>query len=593
MAKNRLSKLITATLCFALSITCVSAREYLATKQNYFEGKTDFEDFAVGLAADSTQRYDTTNNGSRKLYELWSVDATKGNLKIAIEETEDKNGDSTKALHFYVDGAAKYGDTDVSVFQPRPDNTAWDAATLGKYYVYKLKFKSGGDGKGYFKADPSNWAACATIDWLTGKADFGRSANTEAFALDEWVDFEFVVDRTGDNDIQYMRFNSSIGEKEFVNTLSSRMTIKNSSPRWLSWIHGNASSENPSLWFDDIEMYYTDYNIFCPLNGATGVEPDDKITLSIEGDIDENTLGTISVTGGGETVGISDISLEDGICTINLDEKMKDFTEYTIDYSNVCSETGLKKKMNAATFSTTGKIDFSVEVASEKMNSNVLSAISNIEKGIIRTTFTAENITNVTAENVILCSKLMKDSEIRGMNYQVQNVAYGEKAVLKSAFFVPDDTYTIEMCVKNSVNGTVYYTDIYTFGKNGTVTSAAPEENDFANIAESSATDNTVRFYNITLGENGKSEETTKLKEGLTEAVAKAENGILINVLKKDGAIAALSYHERPQNGSAMHSAIYVPEDGGYTLDTFVWSDIKGTEAYMPKNVISSESEGN
>lgn len=597
MAKYKLYKLIIPMLCLALSTTGVAAKERLSTGEGFFEGYSDFEDFNTGVAADSKGVYSDIRNASNALKDIWSLEKTDGNLKVAIDETSDKDGNITKALHYYVEGTSKSGDSDL-LLQARPDISDWNAKTLGKYYVYKLKFKSGGDGHGYFKGNyPMNWAECATVDWSTGKANFGASADKEAFALDEWVDFTFIVDRTGSKDIQYMRFNSSIGEREFKREAPKRMTIKNSEPRWLLWLCGGSDSpENPSLYIDDIEIYATDYKISCPLNGKTGIEPSKSIILNIDGDIDESTLNTISVTSNGENIDIADISFENGVCTLTLAEKMKDFSEYTVDFSNVCGETGLKKAVSPAVFGTTGKLEFSASVSAEKMNANELTAISAIENGIIQTTFIAENITNITAENTVLCAKLMKDGKIHGINYQVQNVAYGEKAVLKSAFLVPDDTYTIEMCAKNSLNGTVYYTDIYSLSKDGVVSVKAPEEENFANLGESASENGTVKFYNLTFGENGECENISALKPGLTEAAVKIGaqgEAMLIGVLKKDNAIAALSYHVRSENAEAMHTAVYVPEDGEYTFDTFVWSDMLGTESYMPKVGISSDSEGN
>ncbi len=597
MAKNRLYKLIVPLLCITLGTGGVSAKEHLSTGEGFFEGYSDFEDFNIGVAADSKGVYTNIRNASNALKDIWSLNKTNGNLKVAIDETADKDGNATKALHYYVEGTSKSGDSDL-LLQARPDISDWNAKTLGKYYVYKLKFKSGGDGHGYFKGNyPNNWAECATIDWSTGKANFGSPADKEAFALDEWVDFTFIVDRTGAKDVQYMRFNSSVGEKEFSREAPKRMNIKNSEPRWLMWLCGGSSSpENPSLYIDDIEIYVTDYKISCPLDGKTGIEPSKTITLNIEGDIDEATINTITVTANGENADIENISCENGICTVTLSEKMKDFSEYTVDFSNVCGETGLKKAVSPAVFSTTGKLEFTAAVSAEKMSVNALTDVSAIGKGIIQTTFTAENITNVTAENAVLCARLMKDGEIMGMNYQVQNIAYGEKAVLKSAFLVPDDTYTIELCAKNSLNGTVYYTDIYSVTKSGITTTKAPEEENFANMSESVSESGKVKFYNLTFGENGKSEEISLLKPGLTEAAAKVDaqgEKMLIGVLKKDNAIAALSYHVRDKDGASMHTAIYVPNDGKYTFETFVWSDILGTTAYMPKIGISSDSEGN
>ena len=597
MAKNRLYKLIVPLLCIALSTGGVSAKEHLSTGEGFFEGYSDFEDFNVGVAADSNGVYNNIRNASNALKDIWSLEKTDGNLKVAIDETTDKDGNPTKALHYYVDGMSKTGDSDL-LLQARPDISDWNAKSLGKYYVYKLKFKSGGDGHGYFKGNyPNNWAECATVEWSTGKANFGASADTEAYALDEWVEFTFIVDRTGSKDVQYMRFDSSIGVKEFKREAPKRMNIKNSEPRWLLWLCGGSSSpENPSLYLDDIEIYVTDYKISCPLDGKTGIEPSKTITLNVEGDIDETTLDTITVTSNGEAADVESVEFENGVCTLTLAEKMKDFSEYTVDFSNVCGETGLKKPSSPAVFTTTGKLEFSASVSSEKMSGNKLAEVSKIESGIIQTMFTAENMTNVTANNVVLCAKLMKDGNVMGMNYQVQNIAYSGKAVLKSAFLVPDDTYTIELCAKNSLNGTVYYTDIYSVTKNGITTTKAPEEENFANMSESISESGKVKFYNLTFGENGKSEEVSALKSGLTEAAAKSdgqEDKMLIGVLKKDNAIAALSYHVRDKDGAAMHTALFVPNDGEYTFETFVWSDILGTSAYMPKIGISSDSEGN
>ena len=92
-------------------------------------------------------------------------------------------------------------------------------------------------------------------------------------------------------------------------------------------------------------------------------------------------------------------------------------------------------------------------------------------------------------------------------------------------------------------------------------------------MSESVSESGKVKFYNLTFGENGKSKEISLLKPGLTEAAAKVDaqgEKMLIGVLKKDNAIAALSYHVRDKDGASMHTAIYVPNDGKYTFETFV-----------------------
>lgn len=451
-----------------------------------------------------------------------------------------------------------------------------------------------------------------TVDWSTGKVSVNGGGvklisgenGAQAFALDEWVGFTMIIDRTGNKDVHYLRFESSLGTKEYkiqTNFNANNYKIENSNPRFLignGWVRGgSAKPYNPSLYIDNVEMYVTDYNVVFKNSGQKGVEASNKIVLDIEGDIDEKSLSTITVYDGTENAEIKNIEYSDNICTITLAEKMKEFTEYTIDYLGVASETGIKKNFPPASFVTAGKVELNGGIKLDKIAFNVPKSAEKLEKGLIQTEFTVENNTSVDVDDVIIMAKIINGGTIEALSYKKLTLPSGGKSNLICAFIVPDENCRIELCAKNSINGTVYYTDIYTVDKNG-ISNAQAEDSDKEqaglNIPEAPV--NGVKFYSITLGDTPVRTEADKLTPGLAESAANINSSgdaMLISVLKKDGLLKSCVYTVRENTADSVYTAVNVPDSNEYTLDSFVWDSIAGAKGYIGKTTISSVSEGN
>ena len=176
----KISKIfVSALLCVMMSASLAQAKTYLNTGR--LHDVNDFEGFNMGIISKGGSEDKSIRDEFGAISDTWSIETTQANLTAAIDETADKDGNPTKALHFYVDGMSSGRDHHV-ILQPRPDAN-WTAQTRGKYFVYKLDFKSGGDGCGYFSGGDMNINDYATVDWATGKAGWGYSANETAFAL--------------------------------------------------------------------------------------------------------------------------------------------------------------------------------------------------------------------------------------------------------------------------------------------------------------------------------------------------------------------------------------------------------------------------
>ena len=68
---------------------------------------------------------------------------------------------------------------------------------------------------------------------------------------------------------------------------------------------------------------------------------------------------------------------------------------------------------------------------------------------------------------------------------------------------------------------------------------------------------------------------------------------MLIGALKKNGALKSCVYTVRENDNDGIYMAVNVPDEGGYTLDTFVWDSVGGAAGYMGKTTISSAAEEN
>lgn len=613
----KISKLLIPMMCMLLAAADVYAKDYL--NNGKMHDINDFEIYNTGIISyrgTDKSRYVEENSEIKceefgKITNSWALESSQGEMVSAVDETIGRDGSATKALHFYVDGTSNSADYHL-IFQPNNSEQPWNDKTAGKYYVYKFDFKSGGDGDGYFKGNNLNLDERYTIDWSTGRFSVNGGGVTlisgetgmQAFALDEWVTFTMIIDRTGERDVHYIRFESSLGKNEYkiqTNFNKDNYKIENSNPRFLignGWICGGSSKpDNPSLYIDNVEMYVTDYNILLRNAGQSTVEVSDKILLDVSGDINEQSLGTIAVSENGENVVVKSIEYADGLCTITLDEKMKEFTEYTVDFSNVEGELGVRKGFSPQSFTTFGRVELLGDVKLSRILFNSVVSTDRLGKGLIQAEFTVINKTAVDIDGGIIEARLISNGKTEALCYKRLCVAAGQNTRLICAFTVSDEAAVIELCSKNSLGGGLYYTDIYTVGKNGIMRAAAEntdEEKAGVDIADT-LTD-AVKFYNLTIDENAGRAETDKLLSGITECAAEISSPgavTLICALKHEKNLKFCVYAERENASDKIYAAVSVPDDGKYTIDAFVWDSIAGANGYIRKTTISSASEEN
>ena len=615
----KISKLLIPIMCALAVSATAQAKEYLNNGRMY--DINDFENYNTGIisyrGADKDRYVEESSNikcdDFGKITNSWALESSQGEMASAVDEVVGKDGNVTKALHFYVDGVSKSEDYHL-IFQPTNNIdgvSAWNDKTDGKFYVYKFDFKSGGDGAGYFVGSDSNLDEKYTVDWSTGNVSVKKMRGitllegengTQAFALDEWVTFTMIIDRSELKDIHYLRFESSLGTKEYkiqTNYNKNNYKIENSNPRFLignGWIRGGSDKpENPSLYIDNVQMYVSDYNVSLRNAGFAGVEPSQKIVLDIDGDIDEASLENIKVMQGAEPVAVKSTEYSDGVCTLTLDEKMKEFSEYTVDYSGVKSEDGISKNYSPQSFTTSGKIALSAEASLGRVLFNSSKSTDKLEKGLIRAEFTVKNTSAIDVENGIIIAKLMNGSSVEAVSYKKLKLAQGGEAKLVCAFTVPDENCKIELCAKSQIGGNVYFTDIFTADKNGISYKAAEDgENVTSAIGAANTSADKASFYKLSLGENSTRSAESALSAGLFECAANVSStgeAMLITALKKDGILKSLVYTMRENDGDDIYTAVNVPDGSGYTLDAFVWNDLSGAAGYIGKTSISSVSE--
>ena len=133
------------------------------------------------------------------------------------------------------------------ILQPK-DDAVWTDTVKGKTYVYKARFKSGGENESSFYMMPFAGASFYFDDRNVTMG--GQSA--DVIKVGEWNSMEYVIDYTGDTMVQYAVVNGTV-----VGSVTDNLNkIANGEPRWESAYAVNGA-ENCSLYFDDIEIYTT------------------------------------------------------------------------------------------------------------------------------------------------------------------------------------------------------------------------------------------------------------------------------------------------------------------------------------------------
>ncbi len=371
----------------------------------------------------------------------------------------------------------------------------------------------------------------------------------------------------------------------------------------------NYSSEaNLKAWIDDVELYgasdiSTILESSSPANGVLNAARGTEITLKLKGPevTSEISGSTVTVTKTNDevtnsSVSVSDVTYnkEENTVKITLSEKTDESTYYTVTLPEIKNMFCSKTASSSVTFRTTGPVKLDLVTDFKKAATG--AALTAIEKGIAEVKAEITNSDVVEMQSGVIVAELKKDGKTEGISYEeVGTLNVGEKHSASFAFTVPDDTYEILVYAKDSLNGAYTFSDVVTLSKSGIASNkvsnleVAPPMLDEANPQE-----NQVKFYSLTLGEEGVRREIAKIESGLIECAAnvKAEDGanpFIIAALKKDGVLIKTAYLTKTgEAGENKYSvALFVPEGEGYSVDVFAWTDFDGSGSYFGKTTLA------
>ena len=333
------------------------------------------------------------------------------------------------------------------------------------------------------------------------------------------------------------------------------------------------------MYVDDMEIFGFDYDVSCELDGLDTVVSSDTIELTAKGYVDADTFDGITISSEKDTeIAITDRTYDEqsGIITLKLSHAMADFTTYTLDYSSVkCKIPAIAGGKSSATFKTTGQIDTECELTANGKDT-LVSGMNDIS-------FTVRNITDTPAP-LCLITELVENGKTTAMSYKNVTLNYNEQSSINAFFKPTSDDAKVVAYVKNAVNGTIFYSDVYTV--TATATAAAPAEN----ISEKYpvvSTDEQKGFYALTLGADGNREKAEKLTSaGLIDVTADVgtDENLLIAAVKKDGKLVNIAY---TKGSGIMHTAVFADKD--CRVEMYVWSDIFGTGGKGEKAALAAK----
>lgn len=225
-------------------------KAYLSTDAR-FTGKEDFEHYSTTgvFMSETGEKVTITDiNTNKNITDIWSF--TTGTNK-KVETSLVKENDNTMLKMSVADVGTS--DEVTNIFQPKPD-TEWTNSVKGKIYVYSAKFKSGGENETPFYM--TTFGSGLKIYFASGMAGFGDNT-VKAFEPNEWVDFKYVIDWTGETMKHYAVFNGVVaGEYTGDIMKNDKAVIMQSAPRF-SQMYAPKNKQNCSIYFDDIEIYTT------------------------------------------------------------------------------------------------------------------------------------------------------------------------------------------------------------------------------------------------------------------------------------------------------------------------------------------------
>lgn len=566
-----------------------------------FTGTENFDDFSfngdtIDVVTSSGVVSGIVNSQSVALGDIWSLSsaANLSDIKGALVKTEGATGTTTTALKYFTTETNSSGE--VNLGYPVGDASLWDEQTEGKYFVYEANIKSGDHNSSYFGM--GSFGALA-IDFSTGSAGFDSlSLIQNAFPLDQWVNFRYVIDRTGANDIHYAFFDDVL-----VGSKTEDVTVSNTIPFWGAISAGSGNDQ--AIYIDDISILVDGFScVTLPHDQSNGYDPSEQMEIVFAGaEVKADSLSDMVITSS-EDDQISIMSVEatneSGRYVITFNKTLDDYTTYTLDYSLVFNEYGLNLQNATSTFFTAGDPVVSLSCVLNKVKpfagSSSITALSN---GLVECQVTVDNdIIGVSLDHMSVVAMLMTGTTIDAVSYRDISLANGATEEITFGFWVTDATEQhIEITVKDSLNGNEYYADCYQYDASGYLKVSMTDSDVVYPVIElnTDIDKEKVYFRNVVFGENGVAQEVNQVTSGLIECSAildlgAGESPYLICALKQNGNIVTLSYMTRSstENGETLYSsALNVPEGEGFSISVYAWSDLKGTTSRIAKSTLS------
>ena len=303
----------------------------LEMKKNYltvskFLGYDDFESYD-GLGV--IRNYDNGNNTvttitnkktGYKIDDAWTM-----NSEHRAEYALVKDGDNT-VLKISVPGEAFDGDC-TTILQPDCEVGDYTNDVKGNVYVYSFKFKSGSETEDAF-GETAIEDFVNPINLADGSVSMAGGDPTHAFEKGKWVDFKYVIDWTGENQIHY-----AIADGKVVGILEKNLpAIQSSTPR-IAVLNAIEGAVDSAFYIDDIEVYTTHgvKGNLSVLSAAEEIKSGEGLTVEFNSPVGNITDENIE----GAPADIDSItSLGANKCVINFKEALAEGS-YTIKLKNV------------------------------------------------------------------------------------------------------------------------------------------------------------------------------------------------------------------------------------------------------------------
>ena len=226
----------------------ISMQKNYLSYETKFAGKDDFESYDnVGIITSPSNPSVTITNKETgfTIDNTWTM-----NSKWGAEYALVKDGDNT-VLKISVPGTASDGDQ-TEIMQPNGSYSAdYTDAVKGNVYVYSLRFKSGSENEASF-GETAIEDYVNPINLTAGTAAMYTKQAKRAFDTGKWVDFKYVIDWTGENQIHY-----AIADGRVIDSLERNLSkIQSSTPR-IAQIKAIEGAVDSAIYIDDIEVYTT------------------------------------------------------------------------------------------------------------------------------------------------------------------------------------------------------------------------------------------------------------------------------------------------------------------------------------------------